>query len=332
MRLWALRTMALCILLGSYSSVTADELRPAYIQLDEVQSGEWRVVWKVSENSRLGRNGRLILPANCDLVDNRNPEREAGNLLFRGTLKCNGQVQGQQIGLAGLEATNTDALVRVAPLASELITLRLTAQAPSAEIPSVTAGVVNNVVLTYTVIGIEHILFGFDHLLFVLSLVLLLSGWQRIAWAVTAFTVSHSITLVGTTFGWFALPTRPVEAVIALSIVFLAAEILKREPGQPRLSEQYPWLVAFVFGLLHGFGFAGALAEIGLPTSDRPLALFSFNIGVEVGQLIIVAIALLVLHQLDRLLRKPSPWIRIVPAYFIGTMATYWFIERLGLF
>ena len=141
-------------------------------------------------------------------------------------------------------------------------------------------------------IGIEHIVFGYDHLLFVVSLVLLLTGFRTIAIAVTAFTVAHSITLIGTTLGFLGLPQRPVEAIIALSIVFLAVEIVKKKDGEPRLSERVPWVVAFLFGLLHGFGFAGALKEIGLPESDVPTALLTFNLGVEAGQLLIVAATL----------------------------------------
>ena len=181
---------------------------------------------------------------------------------------------------------------------------------------------------TYFITGVEHILFGYDHLLFVVSLVLLLSGFWTIAKAVTAFTVAHSITLIGTTLGFLGLPQRPVESVIALSILFLAVEIVKRKPDEPRLSERIPWVVAFGFGLLHGFGFAGALNEIGLPESDVPTALLTFNLGVEAGQMVIVALSLAVLELLRRYSAvMVSPVLRF-SAYAIGTISAFWFIER----
>ena len=188
---------------------------------------------------------------------------------------------------------------------------------------------ISNVAATYTLLGIEHILLGFDHLFFVLALVLLLKGGWLVAKTVTAFTVAHSITLVGSTLGLLSLPSQPVEAVIALSIIFLAIEVVKSRPDDIRLSERFPWIVAFLFGLLHGFGFAGALAEIGLPEGDVPLALLTFNLGVEIGQLVIVAIALALLHGL-RLSR--GQWVqptKTALSYGIGIVATYWFIERM---
>ena len=182
---------------------------------------------------------------------------------------------------------------------------------------------------TYTWIGVEHILWGYDHLLFVVALVLLLQGLGRTIGAVTAFTVAHSVTLIGTTLGWMSLPSKPVEAVIALSIVFLASEVVKQTPSQPRLSERSPWMVAFAFGLLHGFGFAGALAEIGLPESDVPLALLSFNLGVELGQIAVVIGVMAALAMLRTLSWVDLTRVKSVLAYAIGAIATFWLIERL---
>ena len=146
---------------------------------------------------------------------------------------------------------------------------------------------------------------------------------------VTAFTIAHSVTLIGTTLGYMSLPSQPVEAVIALSIVFLAIEIVKAKPEERRLSERFPWVVAFLFGLLHGFGFAGALAEIGLPQDDVPLALLTFNLGVEIGQLVIVAVALLILWLIRKYRDSWMQPTKTATAYAIGIIATYWFIERM---
>ena len=181
---------------------------------------------------------------------------------------------------------------------------------------------------TYFVTGVDHILFGYDHLLFVVSLVLLLGGFWAIAKAVTAFTIAHSITLIGTTLGFLGLPQRPVESVIALSILFLAVEIIKKDPAKPRLSERIPWVVAFGFGLLHGFGFAGALNEIGLPENDVPTALITFNLGVEAGQLLIVALTATLLNLLRRYAATFAPIALKASTYAIGTIAAFWFIER----
>ena len=187
---------------------------------------------------------------------------------------------------------------------------------------------------TYTLLGIEHILTGFDHLCFVLALVMIVGFNRRLFWTVTAFTLAHSLTLALATLGVIHVPGPPVEATIALSIVFVASEIIQKQRGREGLATKKPWLIAFAFGLLHGLGFAGALAEIGLPANSIPLALLFFNIGVEIGQLIFIAavlgatrlLFLVVANRID--LRAAA----IVPAYLIGGTASYWVIERVSNF
>ncbi|MEO9599277.1 HupE/UreJ family protein [Parasphingorhabdus sp.] len=309
------------------TGVRADELRPAYIEMTEQSPGQWSLLWKASENSRLGRNGRIILPQNCQTNGARTREFVGSNILTRLSLQCEGSIQGQAIGLEGLELSSTDALARIAPIDSAMETVRLTPDQHIATLEK--PSVISNVAATYTIIGFEHIILGFDHLFFVLALVLLLKGGWLIAKTVTAFTIAHSLTLVGTTLGLLSLPSQPVEAVIALSIIFLAVEVVKSKPGDLRLSERFPWIVAFLFGLLHGFGFAGALAEIGLPEGDVPLALLTFNLGVEIGQLAVVALALAVLHGLRKFQHSWLQPTKTATAYAIGIIATYWFIERM---
>lgn len=309
----------------------ADELRPAYVELNQISQSEWSVLWKASARSRLGRTGDIIIPESCSLVGEAERRFVASNILTLQTLNCSGSIAGQSIGLKGLELATTDALVRIAPLDEETQTLRLTPDAPVATIAREEA--IANVAWTYTIIGIEHIVLGFDHLLFVLALVLLLKGGWLVAKTVTAFTIAHSITLIGSTLGYLSLPSQPVEAIIALSIVFLAVEIVKAQRDHdthgPRLSERFPWIVAFLFGLLHGFGFAGALAEIGLPQGDVPMALLTFNLGVEIGQLIIVAVAFAVLALIRRFQQSWLQPIKTATSYAIGIIATYWFVERM---
>ena len=181
-------------------------------------------------------------------------------------------------------------------------------------------------------LGVEHILGGVDHLLFVLALLLIVRGGKQILITVTAFTAAHSITLVAATLGWVHVPGPPVEAIIALSIVFVAAEIVRGLQGKPGLTARAPWVVAFSFGLLHGFGFAGALAEVGLPQKAIPVALLTFNVGVELGQLIFVAFVVAVRALLVRVPAKGPAWTPYFMPYAIGSIAMFWVIERIGAF
>jgi hydrogenase/urease accessory protein HupE len=186
---------------------------------------------------------------------------------------------------------------------------------------------------TYLKLGIEHIFSGIDHLLFVLGLVLIVGPGGRLVKTITAFTLAHSITLGAATLGWVQVPQAPVEAAIALSILFLAAELAHRQRGRSGLTAQYPWLVALTFGLLHGFGFAGALTEVGLPSQDIPPALLFFNLGVEIGQLAFVFTVLVVQVGIKRLSAGYQPrWLTSVPAYGIGIMASFWCFQRIAAF
>jgi opacity protein-like surface antigen len=184
----------------------------------------------------------------------------------------------------------------------------------------------------YLVLGVEHILGGIDHLLFVLALLLIVRGSLRIVATITAFTLAHSITLVAATLGWIHMPGPPVEAIIALSIVFVAAEVVHGLRGKPALTARSPWVVAFSFGLLHGLGFAGALAEVGLPQKAIPVALLMFNVGVEVGQLVFVAAALLLGVLFVKLVTVRPAWTTGLVAYGIGSVAAFWTVERVASF
>ncbi|MGP1283977.1 MAG: HupE/UreJ family protein [Parasphingopyxis sp.] len=308
------------------TAASADEMRPGYLDFTQESEIRWRLNWKAP----FGNGGTLaanpVVPAGCTMGEPvRIPSARA--IVTQWPVECSAPVAGRRIGLADFEAGLVDVLVRVAPLDRPVQALRLTAAEPLVVIAERPGRW--QVGGAYLLLGVEHILFGFDHLLFVLALVLLLRGGWTIAKTVTAFTIAHSITLVGVTLGFFGLPQRPVEAVIALSILFLAVEIVKRRDGEPpRLSERIPWLVAFLFGLLHGFGFAGALAEIGLPESETPMALLAFNLGVEFGQLAIVFVALGMIALADRVAHSVSRPARRLAAYAIGITASYWFIER----
>jgi hydrogenase/urease accessory protein HupE len=222
----------------------------------------------------------------------------------------------------------TDVLVRSVRTDDSVQVARLTPSSP-AFVLEATAGPLQ-VARAYTLLGIEHILGGIDHLLFVLGLMLIVRNKWTLVKTITAFTVAHSITLGAATLGWVHIAQPPVEAVIALSILFLASELAKQRRGHAGLTERWPWIVAFTFGLLHGFGFAGALREVGLPESDIPLALLTFNVGVEIGQLLFVGAVLLALTALRRVFLRLPAWIQAAPAYGIGTMAAFWWLQRMA--
>lgn len=316
---------ALLAMLGGAGVAHADELRPGYLELTQLTTSTWRMTWKAPLRTGLVSRAAPIAPDNCK-ADAGTREMTSTALLVIRTLTCTGTLAGKSVSVAGLDATVTDVLVRVAPLGLPVQTSRLT---PDNRVFKIAKEADRwEVARTYFVIGVEHILFGFDHLFFVLALVLLLQRGWIVAQAVTAFTVSHSITLVGTTLGFLGLPQRPVESIIALSIMFLAVEIVKSGDGTPRLSQRIPWVVAFLFGLLHGFGFAGALKEIGLPQGEVPMALLTFNLGVEAGQLAIVIAALTLLEVIRRVRPAALRPVTLGTTYLIGITASYWFIER----
>ena len=322
MRVW----VALLALCCAVAPAQADELRPGYIEFSQSGAQDWRLVWKAPMRSGVTPATQPVLPTGCAIVGQPVRAMAALAVVTTANVRCSVAVAGKSIGLSSFSASQTDVLLRVAPLGRPVQAMRLTADAPMVVIEAKPDRW--QVAKTYFVTGIDHIIFGYDHLLFVVALVLLLSGLWTVAKAVTAFTVAHSITLIGTTLGFLGLPQRPVESVIALSILFLAVEIVKKNPDQPRLSERIPWVVAFGFGLLHGFGFAGALNEIGLPESDVPTALLAFNLGVEAGQLVIVIVTAAVLALLRRFVASMAPVAIRAATYGIGTISAYWFIER----
>lgn len=303
---------------------SADDMRPGYLEVREIAPLRYAINLKAP-----AKVGKVVpkFPADCIATGAAQRSFEAAALLSRWEIACDLSLAGRRVVLVGLDSTPGDALLRYQSLGGEVQAARLTPANPAATFA--VRAEQTQVARTYFVTGVEHILTGYDHLLFVLGLVLLLNGAWRIAATITAFTIAHSITLVATTLEWISVPRAPVEAVIALSIVFLAVEIVKRDPDKPRLSERIPWVVAFLFGLLHGFGFAGALAEIGLPQGEVPTALLTFNLGVEVGQLAIVGAALAVLAAIRRISEAALRPAQTVAAYGIGSVAAMWLIERV---
>ncbi len=250
-------------------------------------------------------------------------------------LDCGARGLVGRLSFEGLGSKQSATMIRVVSQQGEVQAYTVSAGNPYVTVatePGANIAVWLELANTYINLGIDHILLGIDHLLFVLGLIWLVRGRWMLVKTITAFTVAHSITLAGAALGYFSLPQPPVEATIALSIAFVASELVKMKPGERRLSEAYPWVVAFSFGLLHGFGFAGALREIGLPQRDVPLALLTFNLGVEAGQLMFVGAVLLIYEALKTVTALPVSRARVAAAYLIGIVAAVWFIDRVAGF
>jgi len=313
----------------------AHEVRPAYLELRQTGSETYDALWKVpglGDDLRLGVY--VELPASCTNVAEPRGSMINSAWTERWTVKCAGGLSGGMIHIAGLSGTGTDVLVRVERADGTTQITRLTPSAPSFAVESASGAL--EVARTYLVLGVEHILFGVDHLLFVLALFILVKGTRRLVATVTAFTFAHSLTLAGATLGFVHVPGPPVEAGIALSIVFVAAEIVHSRQGRIGITEKFPWIVAFTFGLLHGFGFASALSEVGLPQSAIPVALLFFNVGVEVGQLFFIASIFAItalLRQAEQRIGVTQPaWAWRIPTYAIGSVSAFWVIQRISIF
>ena len=327
----ALLASALCA-----QSADAHALEPGYLEISPIEDGQWRVTWRKPQVQGQPMRINAQLPEFC--TPREGPQaRFDGRAFVSGWIAtCDAPLAEGEVFIEGLAQTATDVLVRYTAgpeIAAQ--TFRLTPDTPSVVLPQ--EPTVWGIASSYFSLGVDHILSGLDHLLFVFALLLLITQVRPLVMAITAFTVAHSITLAAAALGWFTLPTRPVEAVIALSIVFLAIEILSRDEDRNTLMQRAPWTVAFAFGLLHGLGFASALREIGLPEGDVPLALVTFNLGVEAGQLIFVSVVLLAAgglrllapHALSAQMRPGAPTATVV-AYAIGMLATYWTVDRIA--
>lgn len=304
----------------------AHEARPGYLQLTFEDAESVDLLLKIPAIGQMRLGLYPNLPANCTTVADPNRYIVDNAYTEKASFRCAGGLVGETVSIDGLSTTLTDVLARVEHTGGTTQVARLTPAAPSFVVEEVPGSLA--IAGTYLVLGVNHILLGIDHLLFVLALLILVNGLRKLVWTITAFTAAHSLTLAAAALGFVQVPQSPVEAVIALSIVFVASEIVHASRGRPGLTREWPWIVAFVFGLLHGFGFAGALNEIGLPQQSIPLALLLFNVGVELGQLGFIGAVLLLHAVFKRYTAGASQWARQLPAYLIGSVAAYWTIER----
>jgi len=323
----AIRAALACLLLWTCTvlGAAAHEVRPAYLQIDQAGPDRYTVIWRTPLLSGAPLPVVLTLPPGARTVSGPGTQEMPGSTIERSIVEIPGGLAGQRIDFVGLQATITDVLARVT-LDGRTTTTMVRPSQPWLDVQAEQGPLA--VARAYLRAGVEHILFGFDHLLFIASLMLIVRDWRVLAGTITAFTVAHSITLALATFGLVTLPAPPVEALVALSIVLVCVEAVRLRRGETSLATDWPWLVAFAFGLLHGFGFAGALVDLGLPQDDIPLALLFFNIGVEVGQLLFIAVILAVVAASRRIFALPRQ-APVAAAYAIGTVASFWCFGRL---
>ena len=321
---------SLALIAALAAPLHAHEARPAYLEIKEIAPGRFSVLWRTPVLA--GMRLRVALQLPTDVKDFREPtvQELADSYVERRWIDAGaGGLAGKRIAFPGLQLTITDVLVRSTWLDGRTSSVIVHANQPWVDVPA--AQSTWEVAGTYLVQGIRHILFGADHLLFVLGLLLIVANRWMLLKTVTAFTVAHSLTLALATLGFVDIPVLPLNALIALSILFLGPEIVRSWRGETSFTIQHPWVVAFAFGLLHGFGFASALTSAGLPRSALPLALVSFNVGVELGQLGFIALVLL-LERAFRVLQVRWPrWAQAAPGYVVGSLGAFWTVQRVAM-
>ena len=305
----------------------AHEVRPAYLELRAESDTRFAMMLKLPTLGGRALKVRLEMPDGC-LVDQTGAQETPGAEVVVGRVTCRAAPYGRTARLAGLQNTLTDALVRVVQPSGEVATLRLTPDSPDFPVPRPTSRL--DVFRTYGALGIEHILTGFDHLSFVAGLLLLVGTLRRLLATVTAFTLAHSLTLTAATLGLIHIPQAPVEALIALSILLVAVEVVALSRGAPGPIARHPARIAFTFGLLHGLGFASALREAGLPPQEIPVSLLAFNLGVEAGQVSFILAVMGVGLVLGRVAKVPRARVLLLAGYAIGGLAAFWFLDRVG--
>jgi hydrogenase/urease accessory protein HupE len=318
---------ALMSLITPAPSASAHELDPGFLQLNETAAGIYDVMWKVPTTG--GRRMPLdpVFPDECTATSPITSRPSGTGFMERWTIECASGLVGATLRIGGLERTYTDVMIRVEAL-DEPEPLSYIVQSTDPTVIVGAEGQSSQSTFGYLWLGFEHILLGIDHLLFVLGLLLIVQNRWMLLKTVTSFTIAHSITLAIATLGWASAPAAPLNAAIALSILFLGPEIVRVWRGETSLTIRHPWVVAFAFGLLHGFGFASGLSTIGLPQVEIPFALLLFNVGVELGQLVFV-VMILALERSFHVLEVHWPrWAEMFPGYAVGSLGAFWTIQR----
>lgn len=332
MRATALRSMLVTMLLfaGAQQSATAHPLDPVFLEITEEPGGRLDVLWRLPLAQSVTAPLEPVLPAGCSPRAEPVVTESAQRATLRWQVDCAGRSpRGLRVGVAGLRERETDALLRVRLASGHVVQKVLRGDDAFLTIPEAPRAA--DVLRDYLRLGLEHILTGLDHLLFVLGLVLLVEGGRQRLWTITAFTAGHSVTLSLAVLGFVSFPPQPIEALIAASIFVVGVELTRDEPEGASWIRRAPWWMAFSFGLLHGLGFAGALTQVGLPVEEIPLALLSFNLGIELGQLLFVAAVVAIGAAFASLsVRRPKA-LRRIPAYAIGSLAAFWVLDRVAM-
>ena len=314
------------LVLGAASVALAHETRPGFLELRERDAATWALLWKRPTGGEVEIQIAPVVPQGCRLDSPDRQQLTPGAVIVRAMLSCDGGLAGKTLRIAGLETTVTDVLVRLQHADGRIESHLLRPATPSVTLGAVTSQLQRS--LSYGQLGVQHILLGVDHLLFVLGLLLIVSKRWMLVKTISSFTVAHSITLAIATLGYATAPLPPLNAAIALSILFLGPEIVRVWRGETSFTIRHPWVVAFAFGLLHGFGFASGLNAMGLPRAEIPLALLLFNLGVEIGQVAFVALIVLLERAFRTLEIRWPRWVQALPGYSVGALGAYWAIQR----
>jgi len=315
------------IFLALCGPAVAHEVRPAYLELRARTDTTFDMMFKLPALGGRPLQVSLVMPDGCK-VEQTGAQDTPGAQVIIGRVVCTATPYGRMARLEGLQNTLTDALVRVVQPSGEVATLRLTPEDTSFSVPKPTSRL--DVFRTYGALGVAHILTGFDHLAFVAGLLLLVGTFKRLLTTVTAFTLAHSLTLTAATLGLIHVPQAPVEAMIALSILMVAAEVVALAGGTKGAIANRPAQIAFAFGLLHGLGFASALREAGLPPREIPVSLLAFNLGVEAGQVMFILAVTAIAFVFGRFTRLPRQTLLRLSGYGIGGLSAFWFIDRVS--
>ncbi len=316
--------------LGYVCTAHAHEVRPAVLEIKETAPGRYDVLWRTPLLSGMRLPVVLEFPDDVRNVTDPIVQELSDSIIERRVIEpAGGTLAGKRVRFVGLQATITDVLVRVRTFDGRDITTFVRPLQPWFDVAARQSW--GTVAGNFIMHGIEHILFGVDHLLFVLGLLLIVQDRWMLLKTVTAFTVAHSITLAIATLGFASAPVMPLNAAIALSILFLGPEIVRCWRGETSFTIRHPWVVSFAFGLIHGFGFAGALTSAGLPGKDLPLALLSFNVGVEIGQVAFVMLIVLLERSFRQLEIRWPRWVQALPGYTVGSLGAFWTIQRAAM-
>lgn len=322
-----LPVMVLSLLFVMVSNGFAHESQPGSLEIRQQAGDRYEITWRAPLYYGEPHPARLELPEKWQTIGQPIERRRVDAIVFQRIISTGGEsLEGAKISFPGLEATITDVFVRLTRLDGTVMSTVARPTRPWAELRGERAW--HQTAQEYLFLGLHHILLGVDHLLFVLGLLLIVQGRVALVKTITSFTLAHSITLGLATLGYATAPLPPLNVAIALSILFLGPEIMRARRGETSLTIRFPWLVAFAFGLLHGFGFASGLSVSGMPKAEIPWALLWFNVGVEIGQLLFVVVALALSRSFRTLEIRWPKWIEAVPGYTVGSLGAYWTIQR----